>query len=409
MFKKLFFISFVFYVFPIWSLETVTKEVHLKTDSKQLAQKSALDELSREVVIDMIGEDKYNEEKSKIEKSILKNRNRYILSTRASKPVSQDNGDFSFMVTATVSKDNLKKLLLDNNLFYSSKGSFCLIPVVSFSTHFQSKEKTYSWWLASSGDKIDPVLQKMAVSFFDLLSQELIKQGFYLLNPIFQRMNEGTPSSVLPGRRSRVRDFVPLSEFYTCDIILSGHIQSGNLTSQRSSILSHLFSSFSNKSSELVSSFQYFTNFSFRVFNIRTRQFLFKLSKRFPFSSSDQQNPEKEMLLNLNNILDSFIYQLSSYQEEGSLGLNRMTVSVQGPLSYAEKEQLKKALIKNISGIQNLQERMLSSSRVVYEADSSSDIRSLAKQLRAVSLRRFVIQVKGYRKQELEIYARKRK
>ena len=393
------------------SAETLVKEVQLVSDSKQLAQQKALNEVSRELVIEMIGKVKYQKEKRKIEKYIIKNQNRYILSTRSSQPVFQDDGSFFSTVTVRVSQENLKNLLLEHNLFYASEGSFCLLPVVTFSSYFNEEKKSYSWWLKDEQKEADSLLKQMAGSFFKLLKREFIKQGFYALDPVFQRMSEGTPAHVLPKKNSRVRNFVPLAEFYTCDIIVLGSVQVGALSfSKSSSLLASLFSFYQSesKTENVLGASQYFTQFSFNVFNIKTRQILFKLKKQFPFSVVMEKDPKKEMLLRWTDVLDSLIYQLSSYQKEGSLDLSRLLISVQGRLTYAQKEQLKESLIKKVPGIQNLEERLLTSSRVVYEAESSQDIRSIAKQLKELSLPKFIIQVKGYRKQELEIYAKKR-
>ena len=387
--------------------ETIVKEIRTKSDSRQLAQKKALNELSRELVAEMIGKDKYQEEKQRIEKYIIKNRNRYILSTRSSRPAFQDNGDFSFTVTIKVSKENLKNLLLEHNLFYASEGSFCLLPIVSFIESLGSEKKSYSWWLKTQNEPAEALLKPMASSFFNLLSKEFVKHGFYALNPIFQRMNEGTPFAVLPKKSSNVRNFVPLAEFYTCDIILSGYVQVGAVSSSSLFALTDLLSPFKKKK-ESSSASAHWIQFSFNVFNIKTRQFLFKLKRQFPFPLALQKDPKKEMISHLKDILDSLIYQLSSYQEEGSLDLNRLMISVQGPLTYAQKEQLKKILVQKIPGIQSLEEKLLTSSRVMYLAESSQNIKVIAKQLKEVSLSKFIIQVKGYKKQELEIYAKKR-
>ena len=409
--SKAFFILFSFFFFSsafvqAQGIETLVKEIHLDTDNKQLAQKKAINEVSRKLVEEMVGLDRFQKEKQKIKNQIIKNQNRYILSIRSSKPILQEDGAFVSTVTIQVSKENLKQLLLEHNLFYSSKGSFCLLPVISFASYNSGEKKSYSWWLKNENSS--SLLEEMAGSFFELLSEELIKQGFYALNPVFQKMYEGTASGVLPKNSSRVRSFVPLAEFYTCDIILSGHIRFGELSSGSSALQS--FFSFLKTDNDQIDNApsQNVTQFFFNVFNIKTRQFLFKLKKQFPFSPALQNNPKKEMALHLKNILDSFTYQLSFYQEKGSLDLNRLMISVQGPLNYSQKEQLKKSLVKKISGLQNLEKKFLTSNRIVYEAESSEKIKSVAQQLRKISLPKFVIQVKGYKKNTLEIYAKKR-
>ena len=409
MFKIFLFTFFISISAQAQKVETIVKEIQTPSDRKALAQKKALNEVSRKVVLEMLGEDKYEKEMQKIERSIIKKRNRYILSIRSTQPVLQEDGGFSSTVTIKFSKENLKKLLLEHNLFYASEGSFCLLPVVSFSSHFEDKRKEWSWWLKNQDKESEALLSDMGTPFFELLKKELIKKGFYTIDPAFQKVSEGVPSGVLPKNSSRAKNFIPLAEFYTCDIILLGYVHLGRSLNKSSSTLSQLFSSSSTKTADFsVDSEQYFTNFSFNVFNIKTQQFLFKLKKQFPYPPAMKNSPEKELLLRFKDVLDSLTYQLSFYQEEGSLDLNRLLISVQGPLNYAQKERLKKSLIQNVSGIQNLEERLLTSSRVVYEAEVSKDIKAIAKQLRKLSLKAFVIQLKGYKKQELEIYAKQR-
>ena len=404
MYKFLLFCSFLLSSFVhAQSVETIVKKIHLNTDSKQQAQAKAVNELSRELVIEMIGADKYRQEKQKIKSFITKNKNRYILSTSFSKPVLQDDGAFFSTVTIKVSRTNLKDLLLEHHLFYASEGSSCLLPVVSFVSYFKEEKESYSWWLKEEREQSKVLSKQLASSFFELLSEEFIKQGFYALNPVFQKMYESTPSGILPRKSSRVLKFVPLAEFYTCDIILSGYVQVGKL-SDSSSALTGFFNTKNNQPGNSGS--QYSVQFFFNVFNIKTRQFLFKFKKQFPFPDNLKNKPAEGMLLRLKDVLDSLTYQLSSYQEGGSLDLTRLMISIQGPLTYAQKEQLKKLLVKKIAGLQSLEERFLTSNRVVYSAESSLSIKSIAKQLKKTSLPGFVIQVKGYRKQELEIYAK---
>ncbi len=391
---------------PAFGAEVIVKELQIASDSKQLAQKKALNEISRDLVMSLIGQDKYQKERRKIESHIIKNQNRYILSVQSSQPVFLDNGKFSSVVTVKASKENLKNLLLEHNLLYASEGSFCLLPIVSFSSNFKGEQKSYSWWLKAK--EPDPLLKKLAGSFFRLLKKAFVKEGFYVLDPVFQRLAEGAPAGVLPKKSSRVRDFAPLAEFFVCDIALLGYVQTGDLSSKRRwPLWTHLFS-FARSEESALGTDQYFTQFSFNALNIKTRRFLFSLKRQFPFSAVSGADSQKEALLRLPDILDSLIYQLSSYQKEGYLDLNQLLISIQGPLTYAQKERLKNILIAKTPGIQSLRERLLTSSRVVYAAESSQSASSIAKQLKKLSLPGYVIQVKGHRKSELEIYAKKR-
>ncbi|MCY4320880.1 MAG: hypothetical protein OXC37_00525, partial [Bdellovibrionaceae bacterium] len=368
-------------------------------------QQKALNEISRTLVSEIVGEKRYEENKTKIEKSIIKNQNRYVLFISSSSGKMQENGEFAFTVTIKVSKENLKKLLLEHNLFYDSKGAFCILPVISFSSYFGEKMEKYSWW--QDNQSIDKELKKIASSFFELLSEEFIKHGFYVIDPVFQRIQKGAPSFILPKKGKSIKIFLPMANFYVCDIILSGRIHTGKTSPVENKFFMNLFSSKKSSMARLYPE-DYFIEFKLNVSNIKTKQFLFNVQRKFSFSPTNKNKPKAEVLLRSKDILDSLVYQLSASNEEGFLVLNRLMISVQGPLTYIEREQLKKALIRKIKGIEDLQVRMINSSRVVYEAKSSQKPQELSKQLRAVSLPNFLIQVKGYRNQNLEIYAKRR-
>ena len=405
---KFVFVGLTFFSLPFLQaqeVETIIKEVELQVDSKKLAQQKALNEISRQLVTEIVGEKKYRENKTKIEKSIIKHQNRYVLFISSSSGKFQDQGKVAFTVKIRVSKENLKNLLLENNLFYDSKGAFCILPIVSFSSYFGDKKENYSWWLDNKISVAD--LKSIAGAFFDLLSQEFIKAGFYVIDPVFQRVKEGAPSFIFPKKGNRAKEFRSMAEFYTCDIVLSGRIHTGQAVKTGASFLSNLFSSQKPALSNVYPE-SYFIQFSLKVFNIKTNQFLFNVQNKFSFMPSKKNQLKEEILFRSKNVLDSLIYQLSSVNDEGSLVLNRMVISVQGPLSYAEKEKLQKSLIKQVPGIEDLQVRLLNSSRVVYEAKSSQSIQDISKQLKSVSLPYFSIQVKGHRNQRLEIYAKKR-
>ena len=198
-------------------IQTLTQEIQIETNSKSLAHKRAVSKVSRDLVIKLLGKEKYQAEKRYIEKNIINNQNRYILSVYSSRGKWNDQGKFVFNVSIKVSKDNLKKLLIEHHLFdYSSQGAFCVLPFVSFS----NDKLSYSWWLDEGAQE----LKSLAQSFFDLLTYEFVKVGFYVHDPIFYQIPSAVPPSVLPKKSKSFKSFISLLDFYSCDILLSGHI-----------------------------------------------------------------------------------------------------------------------------------------------------------------------------------------
>ena len=387
-------------------IEIIEKEISTEAADKALAARRAVGEVSWDLARAALGEQKLQKNKRKIKKRIIDNKNRYVLSTKAAAPELQEDGSFLTRVTMGVSRKNLQALLVEHNLFYSSQGVSCLLPVVSFEASLETKE-SYLWWrepwekpapapkdsapaaasgaapaaaLAGAGKPALP--RRMAAFFFEALGRRLLDEGFYALDPVFSRSYEHLPESAIP-KGSLLKHFEPLARLLRCDIIISGSVRV-------------------NRDGNRFLSFLYF-----KIFNIKTRQILFQIRKRFALASLSKEAAEREIYSLLKeNIFKNFAYQLALDKEKGSLDLSRMLLNVQGPLNYYQKEKLKAALIKYIPAIKDLQERFLASNRIIYEMESAEDMAVIAKSLKSLPVPFFAIQVTGYSKRQASIYVK---
>ena len=327
---KYFLLLFCFSV----SAQIETRELDIRTevDDKELAIQKAVQQVSRNFVRHLMGAKKYKENKNRIEQKIIKNKNRYILFVKTSAPELQEEGNYLTKVTLGVSGENLAALLLENNLFYSSAGASCILPAITFRANDKKSDKTeeLSWWKKSK--KENPLLHNLSEIFYSALSENFIQGGFYVIDPVFSRLSEAVPSSVLPTRSS-ARQFQKFAEFLSCDLILSGTFKMA-----KSSVLPSLRG-----------------EFHLKVFNMTTLRELFSFKKKiiFPFAEKDLQEGFRS---NLSAVLSSLKYQLSFYRDRGVLDLNRLFISIQGPLTYHQKEQLKASLVQDIPAIKDLKE-----------------------------------------------------
>ena len=233
-FSFLKFCCFSLLLFPILlcaqSIQTVNKEITLNTDELKVAKSKALKEIAIELAQEMIGQERYQKEEQKINQFIISGKNRYILSSQISSPVLTETGAFKWTVKAKISRENLKQLLLEHNLFYESKGSSCLLPLVYFISYLNegAEARYWLWWKQPKGqEKSNSLLPQAALVFFNLMEEKLIPKGFYSLNPIFQKIPEAFPFALNRRKKTLLKDFKPLAEFYTCDIALSGYVQLG--------------------------------------------------------------------------------------------------------------------------------------------------------------------------------------
>ena len=87
--------------------------------------------------------------------------------------------------------------------------------------------------------------------------------------------------------------------------------------------------------------------------------------------------------------------------------MNRLFLSIQGPLSYFERENLEKALVQLIPGIKELQKRYISAHKMTYEIRYGQPLEKLKKQIKNIP--NYKIKVVAQNRQQLEIYAKKLK
>ena len=382
---KYFWCALIFLSLPSLSQEIKEVQVEIKTDKgdKEIAIRKAVDQISRKFVESFLGQEKYQENKKNIKKNIIRNQNRYILFSKSSPSVPQNDGKFLTTVTLGISEKNLEGLLIEHNLFYRSQGSLCIVPVIAFTVDVNEKE-SYLWWLDKNQNNL---AGSLAEDFYHSLALHVIKSGFYSLDPVFSRFYEGLPESIL-RKTEKSRNIKPLSNFLQCHLILSGRISLKKNT-ENHSLISH---------------------FAFKIFNTQTDQVLFKLRKKILVPKMTP--PLKKVRIKKafdeisQRILTSMAYQLATYREKGALDLNRLFLAIQGPLTYFEREALEKALVHHIPSIKSLQKRYMASHRAVYEMKSDRNIAKVADVIKKTVIPNYQIKVTTQNKKQLELYAR---
>ena len=389
-------LSFLLFIFSSQALavfvETYEKTIDLNTDNKKVAQNIALNQASRELIIQMLGQKEYNKQKSQIEKKIIKNKNRYVLSISSSSGKLQDTGKFRFIVTIKISKNNLRDLLKSSSVVKVSRSSYCIIPLIAFSSELEKNKQTWFWWKPEqNSEEVFSTQKKLAKTFFSTLSRDFTKLGFYFIDPVFQKTVQAVPVSLLPKRSKKMKHFNSLIHFYSCDIILSGSI---NIEKNASKNLSSLNT-------------EYLLKVMIRVFNQKTKESLFELNREF--SLGNKASLQKTMELKSQEVIESLIYRFSFYKERGSVGLDRLMLALQGDLSYSEKEQFITQIMQKVNGLKNIQIVYLSSQRAIYKSDLSKPLDEILKNLKKIKLKNFVFQARIDSHAKLEIYVQSKK
>jgi len=380
------------------SIQTYKKSIDLEIDSKKLAQDMVLSEVSRDLIIELVGKSEYQKHRAKIEKYILANKNRYILSISSSSGQREDTDKFRFTVTIKVSKSHLEALLKDHVFLKKEDFSQCVLPLLSFSSHFGKNKQVWSWWNAENHFSHN---KELASFFFDSLSKAFTKIGFYFIDPVFQKTETALSSFLLPIPSRNRKHFKPIAEFYSCDIVLSGMIHSGKSLEGLSFLSNHFYSKGTTKK-------RHWLQFVIKVFNIKTGDGLFELTRQFPLEGSTQGKAlQEEINLKSQEMIESLIYRFALSKEKDSLGLNRLMIALQGNLSYPEKEKIMKR-ISSIDELKHSQIVYLSSQQAIYQLESSKTDKEIVQKIQTLSFKGFILKARRVGDSRLEIYAKRK-
>jgi len=401
LFIKIFFWLFSFSSFA-GSIETYKESIELETDNQKIAQDMVLSEVSRKLIISLLGKKEYQKQRSKIENRIIKNQNRYILSIDSTsgskeetrKETGEETGKFRFVFNIKVSKSHLESLLKKEGFLKKENSSICLLPLISFSSHFEEEKQTWSWWNVKKEESSHN--RELAQFFFDSLGKELTKIGFYFIDPVFQKTVKVLPDSLLPSKSHKMKYFKPIAQFYSCDTVLSGMIHVGKSMEGLSFLSNDFYSQATTK---------HWLQFVIRVFNIKTKENLFELTKQFPLEKKETKQLQEELNLKSQKMIESLIYRLS--QEKDSLAFNRLMIAIQGDISYPEIEKIIKQ-IRRIDELKHIQPAYLSSQRAIYQAESSKSVDEVLKKIQALSIRAFTLKSRKSGKSKLELYVKRK-
>ena len=219
-------ISFVFKVYflillPcfVWGGETVI-EVEQNSNDVKTAVQTAVKKVSVELLEQFIEPSKLKEQKRKIQKIISTYSNRYILYTKTASPVEKEDKTFVISVTIGFSEENLKKILLEEDLFYSGSSHLRILPLILFENVVT--RKNYGWWIENT--KASLAMKKQIIEFYNQIQSTLMSYGFFLINPELAGSGYFIPDD-LRFTKAKKQNVFNLARFFQSHLVMTGFIK----------------------------------------------------------------------------------------------------------------------------------------------------------------------------------------
>ena len=358
----------------VHSGETVL-EVAQKSPNVKKAVQTAIKKVSVELMEQFIEPSKLKAQKKQIQKIISTYSNRYISYTRTSTPIQKEDQSFIIPVTIGFSEKNLKKILLEEDLFYSGTSHLRVLPLILFENLVD--RETYAWWIKR---KSEPDMSKQMSDFYNQVQDTLMSYGFFLINPEVAGSRYFIPDDLL-FKKPKKRNIFNLTRFFQCHLVMTGSIKI------RESDVKSMLS----------------VKVELTVYHADSGRLLAAV-ERLEKIRVDEEKPRSLMALFLEQNKDftkGLGVQLQSIYEAGQISSNLLKVIVQGKLNYRDSNRFKELLNSKIKDIKDLKENIIQSKSVTYIANTSASAEVVSKKIKSTLFPGFYVRVARVRKNEI--------
>lgn len=329
----------------------------------QNARKDILDQayqqVSEDLIKDLVGEDRFSKNKSVINSKVIKNAARYI---PFSKPgdLTPDNQGFKMSVAIKVSLKDLKTLLQENGLLNESDSTPVVMPVLNFVDRVSLK--SFRWWQASESEQ-KPFLQAQGRYFENSLRSSFQRSGFYLIRPQENDAAMDVPLS-FQNEKLNTEDAQFFGQYFNASVLVDGQI-----LISKSSQINNAYRIEVRMTATQISNSRPIADVSRKV-DTEPGSFEAVVDKRM-----------REIAEASANDLATQVYEA---WQRGSLGTSMVRLTLQGNFDLGFLESFKDRLRNQVPQVRNIRERLFSAGRYSYEVDTSASAQELIQKMQGM-------------------------
>lgn len=359
-------VIFCFFVANSFAGELVERLVEVTTDEKNPAvartqlMNQASEKVSEELIKELIGEARYVKNKSLIQSKIIKKSATFLPFVRAGELKAVLPQGFQMAVTLKVSLDDLEKALLVQGLFYESDTTPHLLPVIRWVDGVRNEQ--FGWWTPDLGSA-KHVLAKFSKGFEGTLSQEFLKKGFLALKP--QSYSYADALSVSARSEPSFQDEISVwMQHWNSQMVIQGTVQISAGTRLDT----------------------YTLNFRISVLHASGRVIAEVVRVYETESGPMERVVENKLKVAEAQVALELTSQTLEAWQQGVIHSQLYRVRVANRVPLKTQEQMKEQLKSKVREIKSVKERIIDSSQLVYEIDSSMGPKDIAKKIGTIEI-----------------------
>lgn len=354
--------------FSTAEVEEKTLDVYSETDAVKDVIQSVEKKLTEELVLDILGLESIENLQNSIQNLVLPQNRKFILSSQVlkthpvEKVLTQEqlkslNPEQKFVSSIRVrfSKDTLRQVLIDKNLYYLDESSNRILLLIEFED--EVNRKTYRWWSEGSENTGSDFLE-VVNAVYSKIQLGFLKNGFYALNPVFSQLYnylpEGEKSSSLNKEKA-----ARLATYFKAQLVVMGSVKLSSLSRRENQII-----------------------WDVAIYNADTLRQVALYKSRFKVEEDSFSVLNKKPIVWVN---DSAL-KINSLYQKGTLSAQLFKVDLEGDLSVLERKEIKNKLVDHVQSIKNLTESVIEANRIQYDADVNGDHKKVVKEMRNLNV-----------------------
>ncbi len=345
-------------------LVTMNVEATSKADNAPEATReimlTAMANVARDQVIEILGEKKYQKNKGIIERKIIGEATKFIPISNSKNLVQDPDKTYKAQVELKISISSLKKMIQSTGLLVDSDELAVVLPLVVF----RDDKNSFAWW-ENSRDESKRNLNEISQLFESSFSDEMFRSSFYVVkpNPVISQLIP----DVFRTPNLKKEDFKFLTGFFHANLIARGEIIFKSLTQNNMELSLKINLSQSSNDREIAE--------VARTITIERANLPIVLKGKLQTIFAEVSKDVSAQ------VLDTW--------QKGTLGSNSILVSVKGLATPKQVQDFKNEIRKNIHDIKALKERVFESGQVTFEMEYVTSDGSIVEHLKTARLDSF--------------------
>lgn len=339
------------------NVEVSTKDKNPNTARRELADKAQV-KVIEEIVIETIGEERYNKNKHTIETKVFKLAPKLIPFSKLGN-LEQTPEGHKMTAVMKVNQDELDQVLLQNGLFYESDVQPLILPLVSWID--RTEGQSWGWWMPATTSTF---LSRANTQLESTMRSTFLKNGFYVLRPQMNNAREliSSPPGISPG----LSDIQAMSTNRGTQVVLTGEIQISQSPTRSNGFLIEM---------------------KMGVLHVPRNRVLAQVARKI-----ESEPGVKNLVVTnkLKDVLESLLSDLSGQTleawQKGTAQSNFYRVSIMGPVPLGVQEAFREAFKNKVREVKVIRERLITSQGVTYEIDSLTGPKELSKRVSEIDV-----------------------